>query len=201
MGKLIDNPAGARPDEPMKWTKKFYLQAAELGLFEGQRCYLFRGEVIVMSPMGFEHAESTTNLNHILMGLFGRTHRVRIQMPFDVPGESMPEPDVAIVTYSASQRKPCPKEAALVVEVSFSSRAIDRKKAKEYAAAQVPEYWILDVIDRRLEVYRNPRPDPTEPLGFTYDPPTFVEESGSVRPLAMPDAEVKVADLLTPKGV
>jgi Uma2 family endonuclease len=70
------------------------------------------------------------------------------------------------------------------------------KKLYLQAAAQVPEYWILDVVERRMEVYRHPGPDPTELLGFTYDPPVFVDEAGSVRPVAMPDAEVKIAELL-----
>jgi Uma2 family endonuclease len=201
MGKLIDNPASEHSTQPsaMKWTKSRYLRAAETGAFDGVKCYLFRGEVIEMSPMGFGHGFGIGNLGRVLYRLFSSPWVVRLQTPFETPGESVPHPDGMVLSASAALRQPQPNEAVLIVEVADSSRAIDRKKAKEYAAAQVPEYWILDVIDRRLEVYRNPRPDPTEPLGFTYDPPTFVEETGSVQPLAMPSAEVKVAELLPPK--
>ncbi len=202
MGKLADKPISvdSTPPNVMKWTKGRYLRVAEGGAFEGTRCYLFRGEVIEMSPMGFEHRRGTARLTRVLTQLFPEPWEVAVQSPFETPGESIPEPDIAVVSHGASMRRPQPNEAVLIVEVADSSRAIDRKKAKEYAAAQVPEYWILDVIDRRLELYRNPRPDPTEPLGFTYDPPTFVYESGSVRPLAMPDAEVKIGELLPPQS-
>ena len=81
----------------------------------------------------------------------------------------------------------------LVIEVSDSSLADDREKALEYAAAQVPEYWSVDVNARQVEVYRNPAKDPTTPLGFRYSPPEIVLASDSLTPLSKPDAKIPVA--------
>ena len=80
--------------------------------------------------------------------MFTPAFRVRIQNPFDAPGESMPEPDGAVVTHEQMRRRPHPDAALLLVEVADSSLELDREKAWEYPAASVPEYWIVNMRDR-----------------------------------------------------
>jgi Uma2 family endonuclease len=195
-------PAETPPEPPhsprvKRWTTEEYLDWVNRGAFEGQRLYLFRGELIEMSPMGSPHSTSTMKSTSAFTITFPvGPYFVRVQCPFITPGDTLPEPDFAICTKETAFHLPYPKAAVLIVEVADSSLAYDREKALEYAAAGVQEYWIIDLNDRCIEVYRNPVPDRTAPLGFRYPPPTVVRENETISPLAMPTATVKVIDLL-----
>jgi Uma2 family endonuclease len=179
-----------------RWTKDEYNELVDRGFFNGMRLYLFRGELIEMAPMGNPHAQSIMKGSNWAFATFRPAFEVRVQMPFSVPDESMPEPDLLICTLQQNEVKPHPKSALLVIEVAESSLDHDRDKALEYAAAGVQEYWIVDLNDRCIEVYRNPVPDRTAPLGFRYPPPTVVKENESLAPLALPTANIKASDLL-----
>ena len=185
------------PPRPKRWTKDEYNELVEMGGLRGQRVYLFRGDLIEMSPQYHPHAFAVTELTDALHLAFGirQGFKLRIQLPFEVPGESMPEPDAVVCTEDQYRRKPHPNQAVLVIEVADSSLALDREKALEYAAAQVPEYWIVDVNSRRVEVYRAPVADPTTSLGFRYPPPTIVEAHESIEPLAKPGVRLAVSQL------
>jgi Uma2 family endonuclease len=188
----IDQPP---PPRVKRWTKQEYNDLVAMGGLRGQRVYLFRGELIEMSPQYHPHAYAVGELDDELHLVFGirKGFKVRMQLPFEVPGESMPEPDGLVCTEAQNRRFPHPNEAALVVEVADSSLALDRDKALDYAAARVPEYWIIDVNRRQVEVYRNPSPDPTTLLGFRYGPPTIIDANGKLEPLAKPGAQIAVA--------
>ncbi len=89
------------------------------------------------------------------------------------------------------------KAAALVVEISEATLRKDRTiKAHLYAQAGFPDYWIVNLVDRQLEVHRNPGPDPSRRGRFRYADVTIVPESGRMSPLAAPQSEIAVADLL-----
>ena len=179
---------GQRTSTTTKLTKDF---STECGL------YLFRGELIEMASMKNPHAMSITKGTKVLFAAFDpKVFDIRVQTPFDVPGESMPEPDLLVCSIEDGKRQPHPARRILAVEISESSIDHDRDKALEYAAAQINEYWIIDLNDRCIEVYRNPVPDRTAPLGFRYPPPTVVRENETISPLAMPATSVKVIDLL-----
>ena len=90
-----------------------------------------------------------------------------------------------------------PTTAALVVEISETSLRKDRKlKAHIYAQAGLPDYWIVNLVDRQLEVHRLPGPDPSRRGRFRYADVTIVPESGSIAPLAAPQSMIAVADVL-----
>ncbi|MBV8780130.1 MAG: Uma2 family endonuclease, partial [Phycisphaerae bacterium] len=142
MTLALDNPA--KP-HLKRWTKAEFNEAVDRGWFVwDRRVFLFRGELIELPPMGSLHAFGISNLNDWLTETFKRPHRIRIQSPFDAPGESMPEPDGAVVTHEQMRRRPHPNQALLLIEVADSSIELDREKAFEYAAAGVPEYWIVN---------------------------------------------------------
>jgi hypothetical protein len=129
---------------------------------------------------------------------FGAGYAVRPRMALDLGRRYQPLPDVAVVVgagrdYAAQH----PKTAALLVEVADSSLRRDRTiKAHRYARAGIADYWTVNLVDRRLEVYRNPQPDPARPGRFRYVDVTIIPAAGHVSPLAKPQAQVAVADLL-----
>lgn len=120
---------------------------------------LLDGELYVRSPQGPVHATVSEVIAERLRLALGDRGYVREDKPLIAGLCSMPEPDVAVVGSPRSawrRRHPRGNECLLVVEVSDSTKAIDRKKAKIYAAAGVPTYWTLDLSDRTLTVHEGP---------------------------------------------
>jgi Uma2 family endonuclease len=195
MASLLDQP---RPPRVRRWTKSVYWKHVDRGAFEGERVFLHRGEIIEMAPSGFDHGLGTTNSMYQLIGAFPRSRFVvRVQLPFETPGESVPEPDALVCTNDDSRRAPCPNRAVLVVEVADSSLAIDREKSFDYAAAGVPEYWIVDVARRVVEVYRGIVDGGSALLGKSYSIRVVLREGESITPLEAPDgSQISVASLL-----
>src|SRR5262249_58655422 len=129
-------------------------------------------------------------LNELLTPrLLGRA-RVRIQMPFKAPHESLPEPDVAVVPLG-DYLHARPAAAHLVVEVAVTSLAIDRAKALLYAHAAIPECWIVDVRCGAIHVHR-------EPGASGYANVTPHERSAELVVPGFADVAVRVAAVLPP---
>ncbi len=181
-----------------KFTKEEYYRMAEMGFFDGQRVELIDGEVVVMSPQGTPHWTSVWLTVHVLERIFRKGYVVRSQAPLDLEGLGEPEPDVAVVPgvvydYQANH----PKGALLIVEVAETSLDYDRTvKASMYARAQIPEYWVLNLVEWQLEVFREPIPMENQPFGWGYRLSAIYKPDGFVSPLAKPRAKIKVADLL-----
>jgi len=90
-----------------------------------------------------------------------------------------------------------PSRPVLTVEVAESSLAVDRHhKSSLYARAGLPDYWILNLVDRVLEVYGEPAPDPSAPFGWRYARREVFGPSAHVSPLAAPAASIRIVDLL-----
>jgi Uma2 family endonuclease len=191
----LPGPAGPRP---RRWTREEYYRLAELGLFRGQRVMLIDGEILLMSHAAAPHAAATTLTEDALRGAFGAGFTVRVQQPLELGRSSDPEPDLAVVgggprDYAAAH----PTSALLIVEVADTSLAFDRTdKASLYAAAGILDYWIVNLIDRQLEIRRSPRPDHAQPFGAGYVILTVHSPSDVVAPLSVPQAQIPVADLL-----
>jgi Uma2 family endonuclease len=184
-----------------RWTRDEYYRMAEAGIFKpGERVELIDGEVVEkVSPQSPPHANATVVVSEALRAAFHEGHHVRVQVPL-LLGSSEPEPDVAVVAGHPRDFSDHPTAAVLVVEVAQSSLAADRsEKASLYARAGIADYWIVNLVDRRLEVYRDPIELPSAPHGFAYAAATVLLPGQSVRPLARPDAEVAV-DALLPRA-
>jgi Uma2 family endonuclease len=83
------------------------------------------------------------------------------------------------------------------VEIALTSLALDRgEKASLYARAGVEDYWIVNLVDNTLEVYRDPEANPDSPYGWHYRSALTLSAGDRVRPLSVPNAEIRVADLL-----
>jgi Uma2 family endonuclease len=182
-----------RTAEPQtkRWTRQEYYRLAEEGYFQGKRVQLLEGEIIEMAPQGHAHAKAVSITSRLLQEAFGPDCWVREEKPLNVGRRSDPEPDVAVVAGGPDDFSDHPTTAFLVVEISDTSLALDRRKVALYAAAGVEEYWIVDLTDRRLEVYRSP-----ERAAREYAEKRVLSENESVAPLARPQAVIKVNELL-----
>jgi Uma2 family endonuclease len=173
---------------PRRLTRAEYDRMGELHFFHGERVELIHGTVVRMSPIGPSHSSIVGRLNELFLPrLLGRA-TVRIQQPFVACDDSEPEPDVAIVP-AGLYRDRHPDVALLVVEVAETSLAYDREtKGPLYAASGVPEYWLVDVVGRAVEVYRNPE-------GGRYAQARRALGGESVTPSAFPDLVIAVGDM------
>ena len=172
---------------PLKVSE--YVALAELGAFENERVELLRGRVVRMAPQGEEHAWVVQTMTTLLVKYFSDWAALRPALPLHASEDSMPEPDFALVPISRAPG-PHPQKAFLLIEVSNSSLRLDRKvKAPLYAEGGSPEYWIVDVANARLEVFRAPRNGEwTE--HFTLGP------KETIRPVSFPDVEFPLKDFL-----
>ena len=174
---------------PLKRTE--YERLVDAGVFEDERVELLHGFLVQMTPQGDWHARSIARLNKILVLALGDRADVFSHSPFSADEYSMPEPDLAVVPPMGETRGH-PGSAFLLVEASDSSLRKDRRiKAPLYAASGVTEFWILDLQDRCIEVFRDPSPH-----GYR-----SVERFGAdatIALLAFPDITVRVADILPP---
>jgi Uma2 family endonuclease len=142
-------------------TSAEYYQMIESGIIpEGERVELILGQIFTMAAKGTRHTVATTKLLKELLELIADRGIVRCQDPITLPNNSEPEPDIAIAKLRSDDyvdSHPCPEDLILVVEVADSTIKFDREvKAPLYAAAGICEYWIVNLIDDRLEIYRQP---------------------------------------------
>lgn len=171
--------------EPRFWTRDEYHRLAEMGVFDGERVELFRGEIVPMSPQDPTHAGAVENLGMLLAEHFAPQRVVRIQLPLAAPDNSEPEPDALLVdkdyALACRQEHKHPGKGDLVVEVARTSLAYDRlEKLALYAEAGIPQYWIVNLVDKVVEVYENPVTDEQNPFGWSYGDRQEIDQNGSL---------------------
>jgi Uma2 family endonuclease len=186
---------------PYRWTLDDYEQFITLGLLEGKHVELIQGEILTMASMGEPHALTIMQLNYALLPHFNPSagFHFRIQMPLALPAlSSEPEPDIAIVTLSAPTNEASrPTSASLIIEAAESSLTYDReRKGPLYAAAGIQEYWLVNLPERCLEVYRQPMPDADSFSGWYYQGRQRLREGDHVTPLVAPEVVIAVDALL-----
>ncbi|MGB7159150.1 MAG: Uma2 family endonuclease [Tepidisphaeraceae bacterium] len=170
-----------------------------MGVFEGERVQLIDGEIVRMATQKDVHAVAVGLTSSALRAAFGSGVWVREQLPIRIGTYSEPEPDVSVVAgeprdYVGTDH---PDRALLVVEISDTTLSFDRKqKASLYASAGIADYWIVNLIDRTLELHRGPIANPSSMYGHRYASVTAISASGELAPLAAPSAIISVADLL-----
>lgn len=127
---------------------------------EDERVELLEGVLVAMPPIGEEHCYSVGELNTFIARALPEGYRVRPSMPIVLGKYSQPEPDLAVVpARDRTEAKKRPEAALLLIEVSASSLRYDRNaKAPAYARAGIPEYWIIDIKGRTVEVRKDPDP-------------------------------------------
>jgi Uma2 family endonuclease len=187
-------------DEPQLrlWTRDECYRLADLGFFQGQKAELLGGEIMVAAPQGPAHFTTLDRAAAVLENAWGPGVSIRRQGPLAVDLIIEPEPDVSVVRgrredYATDH----PKVALLVVEVSDTTLAYDRSaKASLYAAGGVADYWIINLVQWQLEVYRQPVADPSQPHGHRYADSGVYFRGDAVKPLAAPSVSIRVSDLI-----
>jgi Uma2 family endonuclease len=181
-----------------RWTRAEYDHVVSLGVFENEHLELIGGDLIVAEPIGPYHVTSLGKTGDALRAALPDGWIIREQSPIALDDESEPEPDLAIVRGTRDDfRHEHPSRPALVVEVAESSLLFDRnQKGSAYARAGLPDYWIVNVNDRVLEVYRDPVPDPSARYEWRYASVRTLTESETIIPVALPTLQIAVADLL-----
>jgi len=146
---------------------------------------LLDGQLIAMPQQGEPHAWSVERLSELLvLALVGRA-RVRPQLPLRLDRLSMPQPDI-LISPVGHRGHPRAEEVLLAIEVSESSLRYDRgQKLRAFARNGVPEYWIVDLLARRVQVS-------TDPRGEAYATTRLVGPGETIVPRAFPDAAFAV---------
>ena len=183
-----------------RWSRLDYDRLVELGAFEGEAVELIGGQFIVAEPHGTYHAATLGAAGDAVRSVLPPGWILRNQLPLSLDDESAPEPDLAVVPGShADYRNAHPAVPPLVIEVADSSLGFDRTvKGSVYARAGVRDYWIVNVTERTLEVYREPVRDPAAPWGWSYRSVRTLRAGATVTPLALPDVRIDVATLVPP---
>src|SRR2546426_522721 len=182
-----------------RWKRVEYERLVDLGAFEdGDPVELIGGQLIVAEPKGTEHATGVEMAGDALRAALPAGWTVRGQNPLALDDESAPEPDIAVVRGSrADYRHAHPARPALIIEVAESSLGFDRgAKGSLYARAGIVDYWIVNLVDRVLEVYRDPGADVTARYGWRYLSVERFTPSSSVAPIGVPATPIPVAALL-----
>jgi Uma2 family endonuclease len=181
-----------------RWTREQYYHLLDQGCFQGRRVELINGEIIEMAAQFDLHLAAVNLTQDALRLAFGTGYWVRAQGSLDLSPHGIPDPDVAVTPGSMrAAARSIMTSALLVVEVSDSTLAYDRAaKGSLYAAGNIADYWIVNLVQRQLEVHRNPVVDPSKLFGFGYSSRVILDPGDVVAPLAVPNAPVAVADLL-----
>ena len=184
---------------PHRFTVAEYYRMAEAGILrEDDRVELIGGQIVDRSPINPPHAATVDRGVRVFMQAVGDQALVRSQNPLDLGEYDAPEPDLALVLPRAdeyAEAHPTAAEVLLVVEVADSSLAYDRStKLPLYAAAGLREAWVVNLQEDVLEVSRGPR-------GAGYTVSRVYRAGERVVPLAFPEVELAVADLLPPGAI
>ncbi|HEX5501934.1 MAG TPA: Uma2 family endonuclease [Thermomicrobiales bacterium] len=141
-------------------TAAEFTRMGEAGVFPAERrLELVDGEVVEMSPIGPRHAICVTRTGDVLSDHARPRWFVSVQNPLQLGEHDMPQPDLALIARQDYDAHPTAADTLLVIEVADTSLLTDRRdKLPRYAAAGIPESWLLDIVGGRLERHTEPGP-------------------------------------------
>jgi Uma2 family endonuclease len=177
-----------------RFTVADYYRMAETGVIRPDaRVELLDGQIIDMLPIGPFHAGCVNRLTRFLTDLSQARWLVSVQNPLRLSEHSELQPDLLLLKPDEDDyttRHPTPDDVFLLIEAADSTLLFDRtKKLRAYGRAGIPEVWLLNLLDRTIEVYR-------EPTFTGYSSQAVLQAGEKACPLAFPDAAVEVAALL-----
>jgi Uma2 family endonuclease len=189
-----DAPALDMPKKRL-FTRKEYHAMGKAGILGHQeRVELLEGEIIAMSPAGDRHSACVVRLNRVFAGLnIANRTLVSVQSPVVTSPTSEPEPDFMLLTFRDDLYdfgKPRPRDVLLLIEVADSSLDYDRGiKLPYYASLGIPEVWISNLRDDRIEAH-------TEPTPQGYRATRIYTRGDTISPTAFPDLQINVSDII-----
>jgi Uma2 family endonuclease len=188
-------PAGPRP---IKWTCDDLYKMENLPSVQNQKIMLIDGEILVMAAPSVLASISQQLAENYLRAIFPPDqYSIRGQLGMFFGINTDPVPDVAVVAGPPRAHAHHPRTALLIVEIADTSLAMDTgDKASLYAAAGIQDYWVIDVNDRRLHLFRDSQPDPAAKYGASYKQVQALGHTDTVSPLAAAVHAIPVADLL-----
>ena len=190
----VAQPAPSDSSRETRYTVERYLALFDEGVLDrDDRVELLEGVVVAMAPSNPPHAAAISRIMRALFEAIGRRAVIRVQSSFRAGRYSMPEPDVAVVPGSEPDYdRAHPRTALLLVEVAEWSLPQDRvTKLAIYAAAGVPEYWIVNLRDGWVEVLRAP-----DRRARRYTETSIAHRGERIALAAVPEASVAVDELL-----
>ena len=178
------------------WTVQEYHQMSDLGILDpSQRTELIAGQIILMTSKGTPHVVTLQLLANNIQEQLGKTALIRTQDPIRLDNFSEPEPDLVIVQGTIldyTEHHPVPDDIYLVIEVADSTLKQDCEvKDKLYARSSIAEYWVVDIKNRQVQIFRDPTPT-------GYGSQLILTETHSVSPLAFPEMILAIASILPP---
>lgn len=195
-------PIDTVPLEPTslkRWTVQDYHRMSELGILDpNERTELIAGQITLMAAKGTPHVLALRLLSRRLDQLLaGQPVFVSTQDPIQLDNFSEPEPDLAVVHGTELDYANChprPEDLDLVVEVADSTLRQDCEiKDKVYAQAKIADYWVVDLKNRQLHVFRDPTP-----AGYTRH--LILTEPQQISPLAFPGVTLSLTSILPPSS-
>ncbi len=181
------------PQRTQITVERFQKMVATGVITPQDRIELVDGEMIDMAPIGGPHAWAVTKLATQLIRMLGDRNIVWVQSPVVLSDRSQPQPDLCVLRLrheGYGEALPSAADVLLLVEVADTTLSFDRgKKLDLYARQGIPEYWIVNLTDRRLEVYREPgRAGYGVELAFT--------AAENIAPAPLPGVVVELSEIL-----
>lgn len=187
-----------------RFTVEEFTKMEEAGILrEDDRVELIDGEVVQMAPIGARHVESVMRLNRLLSRWTlmdvpteeGAAYFVGVQNPIILGNRDEPQPDLVVVRRrEGASGVPTPEEVLLVVEVADTSLRYDREvKLPKYAAAGIPEAWIVNLEADETEAYSEPGPE-------GYGKTVSFRRGQQITSATVPGLAFDAAEALPPEG-
>jgi len=178
---------------PSLWTVEEYYQLGTKDLLNHiERVELLEGQIFVTPPQCPLHAATTNWASDYLREILRGRAIIRTQLPVTLALNSKPEPDIAIVEIDVNRyvyHHPNPNEILLLIEIADVTLVCDRIfKALAYAKANILEYWVLDIHERQVHVFRQPTIDGYQQEFVVTDNLNFVA-------IAFPDIRITINQL------
>mgnify|MGYP005848610191 CR=1 FL=1 len=178
-----------------RFTVDEYHRMAEAGiLHEDDRVELLEGEIVEMSPIGWRHQGCVNRLTYWLIAALQDRAVVQPQGPIRLGPDSEPQPDLVVLRPRAdfyAEGGPGPEDVLWLVEISDTSLRYDREvKVPLYGRYGIPEVWVVDLVEERVFVHRDPHP------AAGYRSVRVLGRGARLAPQAFPDVELAVGDIL-----
>ena len=195
MNKAIESSSSIRFKY---WTVQEYHQMSDLGILDPtERTELIAGQIVIMTAKGTPHVLTLRILATAIENALGDRSAVFVstQDPIRLDNFSEPEPDLALIKGTIldyAQAHPGAEDIYLVIEVADSTLKHDCEvKDKLYARSSIAEYWVIDIKNRQVHIFRDPTPT-------GYSSQLILTESHSVSPLAFPEMILSISSILPP---